>query len=171
MWSRTILFDSLRSHLSSSPCPTRPLPPYNLSWGRGLQATGGPEQVWRVLKTRQTLSACSRNVPCCAATRLPYLPRYVVGQYSSSSSRADTVLYSLLPFNLWHRRTAAWPLDTTTAGHHTVSCRRNGVVPCRFLSHFDHLVCSSRGSPPWALPKPIGYAPRTYEAARQVWPP
>lgn len=52
----------------------------------------------------------------------------------------------LLPFNLWHRRTAACALDMTASGHHTESCRRNGVVPCRFLSHFDLLVRPGRGS-------------------------
>lgn len=72
VWSRAILFDSLRSHLSSFPCPTRPLHPSNLSWGGGLQATDGPEQVWRVLKTRPFRpAAVMYPLPRCNTTAVP----------------------------------------------------------------------------------------------------
>lgn len=63
--------DSLRSHLWPCPCPrpyTPPPSPQPVA-GRGLQATGGPEQVWRVLKI--THSGCSRAYPAGAGPRVP----------------------------------------------------------------------------------------------------
>lgn len=40
-----------------------------VSRGEGVQATGGPEQVWRVLKIRR--SGCSRVYPAAGGPRVP----------------------------------------------------------------------------------------------------
>lgn len=67
--------------------------------------------------------------------------------HSSDGVARSTLYLLLLPFSPWHRRTAACAaLDMTASGHHTGPCRRNGAVPCRLLSHFDHLVRPGRGS-------------------------
>lgn len=133
VWSRAILSVHCARTSGRAPArgPTHAPSIAPISRGEGVQATGGPEQVWRVLKIRRSfgLQPC---VPCRAGPRVPWVPwvLYVV-EAVVALQRAPTRHAPVVE----HVR--VWPSSHGAAPWELAS------PPCRFVSHSDHWICSS----------------------------